>query len=323
MKRELREYQKRERRRVILRLVRVLAAAVIAVAVGLLNYYFPFRDLVPALELPLRQEGEMRLHFLDVGQGDCTIAELVDGSFLVIDGGNGDFQNNQKIKRYLRGLGAKEISILCTHADYDHSGGLSSLFESFQVQKVYLPPVSSENSSYLEFLELAGKAGAETVKRYDVIAGGESYCVCLSPYSVEEGSSNAASAVLYFSYRGATALLCSDIPAEREALLLREYAMYPPIFDSGEYTVRLENIDVLKVAHHGSGGSTSDDWLSLLSPASAVISCGRYNGYGHPALETLERLAAHGADIYRIDELGDVVLTVSPDGSLAFSYGDT
>ena len=82
------------------------------------------------------------------------------------------------------------------------------------------------------------------------------------------------------------------------------------LFDSGEYRVRLEETDILKLSHHGSASSNTAEWLALLSPEKAVVSCGKGNNYGHPAPEALARAEAAGAEVFRTDELGDIVLSV-------------
>ncbi|MDE6677094.1 MAG: hypothetical protein K2K12_05230, partial [Clostridia bacterium] len=105
-------------------------------------------------------------------------------------------------------------------------------------------------------------------------------------------------------------LLGADISGSREQRLLDEYALMEGIFDSGQFRVRLEDTDILKVSHHGSAYSSSEEWLSLLSPEVAVVTCGRGNRYSHPAAESVARLTDIGADIYRTDELGNIVISI-------------
>ena len=163
----------------------------------------------------------------------------------------------------------------------------------------------------------AEKRGAEikTAKRYEVLDYGGAYVSILSPYSQGETDGNEASTVLYLRYGEFSALFTADMNAKREEKLRQEYAVMPEIFDRGDYTVRLEDIDVRKVAHHGSDASSSADWLGLIKPAVSVISCGKGNPYGHPSGGALQRLADCGSKIYRTDELGDILVSAFPDGN--------
>ncbi len=267
--------------------------------------------------LPARGEGEMRLHFLDVGQGDCTVVEFPDGSAMVVDAGNGSRENDELLTRYLRGLHIQSPLLVFTHADADHCGGFPAIIRTFGAEKLFLPVLSSADSSYRNTVEAAIAAGVPTeiLTRY---GGGEhagASWSCISPRSAEEEDANDSSAVLYLSYAGVGALLCGDISGTREKFLLTEYSLFAGIYDSGGRTVRLEDTKILKVAHHGSGTSSTGEWLSLLGAETAIVSCGRGNSYGHPALEATERLAASGARIFRTDELGCVMVTVSQDGT--------
>lgn len=291
----------------------VVCSCVLAIALllSLLHYFVPFRALLPAYAIPARREGELRIHFLDVGQGDCTVIEYPSGGVLVIDAGDGSWENNNKIVRYLKGLSPSRTELLLTHADSDHYGGFTALLKTFGAEVFYLPSIPSEASAYTELLETVERTGCETavLTRYATIADESgAYAVCLSPYSFGETDGNEASVVLYLSYEGINAVFCGDVSAEREQRLAREYAIDETLFDSRGYTVRLPETNILKVAHHGSAYSSSEEWVSLLNAEVSVISCGRGNSYSHPTGAALSRLSA--SEIYRTDELGDIVVCI-------------
>lgn len=292
----------------------LLAASVLSVLLlGLLAYLVPFSRFLPAFRIPQREKGELRLHFLSVGQGDCTLIEFEE-ELLVVDGGDGSFSAENKLIRYIKGLHPQRISLLLTHADMDHYGGFSALCEEFEIAQCYLPVLSSENERYQKFLaeiEREG-CGTATLTRYDKIEKAGGYLVCISPRSGGETDENDSSAVLYLDFGGITALLCGDISEAREQLLLREYALMEGIFDSGNCKVTLKDIDILKAPHHASAYSSSKEFLELLRPQSYIVSCGKDNLYKHPAGEALERFRAASPDgkIYRVDELGDVIVSV-------------
>lgn len=319
------EYKKRKRKRLIFRAAMLLFAVCVIAAIGVWNFFTPFRTYLPAYSLETREEGEVRIHFLDVGQGDCAVIELPGGAALMIDAGDGSWEHNNHILRYLKGLGSPALTLVATHADADHCGGFPAVFEAFTVEKVYLPVLSQTGSVYEAFLERAKEYPNETLTRYSLAAEGEAYAVCVSPYSQGETAENDSSAVLYFSYAGVNVLFGADISAARETQLLDEQKLSEElgesIFDSGKYAVRLDETDILKVSHHGSAGSSSAAWLEMLSPATAVVSCGAGNPYLHPNGDALSRLAAVGADVYRTDELGDVMITIYKNGTYKTEYG--
>ncbi len=320
------EYKKRNIYRILRRAAGIFAAVCTIAAIGVWNEFSPFRRALPVYGIDARDRGEVRVHFLDVGQGDCSVVEFPDGSALVIDAGDGSWENNDHILRYLKSLHISTLFLVVTHAETDHCGGVAALLEDWRANTVYLPVLPASMRLYESIADAAAAQGAEvkTLSRYDVIATGDAYAVCVSPYSVDETDMNDSSAVLYFRYAGVNVLFGGDISKEREKRLINEQklsdALGERLFDSGNYAVDLRETDILKVSHHGSGGSSSEEWLALLSPKTAIVSCGAGNIYGHPAGGALNRLAAAGADIYRTDELGDIMVTISKNGTYTTEY---
>ncbi len=292
--------------------------ALFLAVISTVAFLIPPRGWMSAYAIPEIEKGEVRLHFLNVGQGDCEIVEFSDGSVYVIDAGAGKFNEENHLIRYLKSLKAKEINMILTHADSDHYGGFSELIDIFKVDRFYLPAVSSEDNDYTRLLKTIESEGCatETLTRYSTIDCADGYFVCLSPFAEGETDHNNSSAVLYLSCCGTRALFSGDIEASRERRLLREYQADSNIFNAGEKVVDLEDIDFLKVAHHGSAESSAEEWLSLLSPRACFLECGEGNSYHFPRAETIERIGkVCGEDaIYRTDELGDVIVTVK-DGN--------
>ncbi len=309
---------------VLKRTASLLAALFFLLFCAAFNESVSFRALLPAYAVGARGEGEMRLHFLSVGQADCTVVEFPDGSTLVVDAGDGSWESDNRIERYLDGLGVEKIgSLVVTHGDSDHCGGAARLLGRYGAERVYVPMFEGSTGKYRDFLAAAEELGCPMLPltRYGTIGDPSAYAVCISPRSSEEGSENDCSAVLFLSYAGVNALLCADITAARERLLVEENSLMEGIFDRGEYRVRLGETDILKIAHHGSGESSCEEFLSLLTPSVAVVSCGAGNSYGHPASGALGRLAGAGCSVYRTDELGDVMVTISKDGTYRVDYG--
>ncbi len=267
-----------------------------------------------------RREGEMRIHFLDVGQGDCTIIELPDDKIMMIDGGNGKTATKKTVMRYLNALKVKEIDYLVvTHADSDHCGSLEEVFRYKKVLNAYLPTsFSISQTEYAETYAAAVKEGCELVeptRGIDLsVKTGETPYVLSFLYPLGDFISteddNEESAVIWLDYMGQSALFCADIGVEVENNLLFED-------ESGLFDLRGVNLDeteILKVAHHGSKYSSGLAFLKYLRPQTAVISCGADNDYGHPTSETLQRLTSVGAQVYRTDLDGHIVVTITADG---------
>lgn len=268
-----------------------------------------------------RQAGEMRVHFLDVGQGDCELIELPDGKIMLIDGGADD-ESATRIIRYLNALKIETIDyLLITHADSDHCGGLQKVVKYKEVKRAFLPLTNAtENEAYAAaHAELMAK-GCQweyAARSVDLSVEGEiSYTLrFLYPYTLQteqDVSTNENSAVVWLDFLGASVLFTGDAPMETEEKLMRDHRL--GLLDE---SVKLAETELLKVAHHGSADSTSLSFLQYLGVKQAVISCGADNAYGHPTLEVLSALSAQRAEIYRTDECGNLVWTVSKTGDYA------
>ncbi len=316
------------------RLKRIALCVLLFVVVGLTVFscFYPPESWKYYFRLPdveKRKDGELRIHFLDVGQGDCTIVELPDGKVLLIDGGNDDGATKKKIMRYLNALGVDEIDyLLITHADGDHCGSLEEVFRYKKVLNAYLPSsFESSDVEYAEAYEAAVKEGCTLVSssRSITLTGPSSAPYTLAflwPYAEgkegeneeemkEKYGDNWDSAVVWLDYKGVSTLFCGDAPKEVEESLLIEAKS--GLFDGRG--VALSETEIVKISHHGSADASSLEFLRYLHVQTAVISCGRGNAYGHPTNAVLRNLAAVNAQTYRTDERGNIVITVKADGS--------
>lgn len=243
-------------------------------------------------------EGEILVHFLDVGQADCTLIRTRD-TVILVDAGSDEPGVADGVVRYLRDLDIKEIDCLVlTHPHADHIGGAPTLFREFSIVECLLPALATDTPLFTELLDALEAEGclvSEAVRGKRLTLGAVTLDV-LSPDAFASGDENTRSAVVLAKYRESTLLLTADIPLEKEAELLAYY---------GEEALRA---DVLKVAHHGSATATGEQFLKALSPDYAVISCGRGNTYGCPSAEVLARLSFVGVTVYRTDTEGTVVL---------------
>ena len=160
-----------KKRRRLLRLIRTGIVCLTAFAVALALCILPYRALLPAAHIPARGEGELRVHFLSVGQGDCTIVEFPSGKALVVDAGDGSFEANDTIVSYIKGLDCSSLLLAVTHADIDHYGGARELLRVFSFDCVYLPVLPSGAPAYESFLDAVLKEGCarDTLVRYDAV----------------------------------------------------------------------------------------------------------------------------------------------------------
>jgi competence protein ComEC len=243
----------------------------------------------------------LTLHFLDVGQGDGAVLRTPSGRWVLIDAGprNDHSDAGRRVMvPYLASHGARELALaIVSHAHADHLGGVPSVLERFRAGVVLEPGEQVADPLYYGFLnELATDAIAWHIGRRGehFVLDGVSFTV-LHPDPSWDGwgeDINEDSLVVLVEYGSFQALFSGDagFPAETEM------------------RGRVHAIDLLKVGHHGSRGSTGDEWLDSLRPRAAVISVGQ-NKYGHPAPETLGRLLKHHVEVWRTDRDGSVSVT--------------
>ena len=272
-----------------------------------------------------RADGELRIHFVDVGQGDATVIELPDGKIMLIDGGDGSDTANKSLLRYLNALKVERIDyLLATHADKDHCGGLERVLEYFEASRVFLPFVNpTVNSAFARFYQALKEkdCAVEYSARSIALSGVDYRLQFLYPYtsdlqsSVEKGEyqedTNEGSAVVWLEYQGVSALFTGDAPKIVEEKLVRDDKL--GLLDS--LGIELTSTEILKVAHHGSDDSTGAEFLEYLGVKTAVISCGENNAYNHPSQAVSALLAQKGIDTYRTDKQGSIIATVAQSGS--------
>lgn len=255
----------------------------------------------------------LKVVFLDVGQGDCTIFQLPKGKVILIDGGGAASATDVERSRitgervvvpYLRRQGVQRISLLVlSHPHSDHVGGLVPVLEEMPVGEVWDPGVASRariSPTYEAFLALVHKKRiAYRTMREGTTAslGKEALIEVLWPRSVGTGNSNTEvnndSLVLRIT-TGATAfLLPGDVEMESEEALAHSEA---------------EPVHILKAPHHGSRTSSTPSFLGHFRPGLAVISAGQHNPYGHPSPEAVRNLRSAGARVFRTDQDGAVTV---------------
>ena len=240
----------------------------------------------------------LEVDFLDVGQGDAILIKAPGGQNILIDGG----PDKVILKRLAENLAWWDKTIdlmILTHPHDDHVAGLIEVLKRYQVEKILYTGVTHNAPNYLAWLKLVREKKVQMLiidKPQIIKLGAESQLEILYPdqslLAKAVSDLNQSSIVMMLAYGKNKFLLTGDAGEEVERKLI----------DSGTNL----SAEVLKVGHHGSQSSTSEEFLNQVKPNLAVISVGKDNDFGHPSLRTVKRLERAGAEIYRTDEKGTV-----------------
>lgn len=246
-----------------------------------------------------------RVDYIDVGQGDAIYLHASDGTDILIDGG--PRSTGPTVVAHLQDAGVDDIEVMIlTHPDADHEGGLIDVLQSAIPVESWI--TNGQLDDTLTYQALITETMARGLTPTPAVAGqsyrwGDVQALVLNPQPVLDPDQNDNSVTLLVVYGDVRFLFTGDITADAEQVLL----------ETGTASLRLAlPADVLKVAHHGSKNSSSAAFLEAVNPEVAVISVGAGNPYGHPAQETMDRLSAVGANVYRTDKYGTI--TVISDG---------
>jgi competence protein ComEC len=263
-----------------------------------------------------RAKGKLEVTVLDVGQGDSLFVVSPGGKTLLIDGGGafsgflgreehyGVDPGEEAVSAYLWSRGFQKLDVVAlTHAHQDHIGGLTAILENFRVGRLWIGrEVSSPALARLEELARERKIPIEHELRgksftWDGVSG-EFLWPEIGPEEIAPSAKNNDSLVLRLHYGNRNVLLPGDAEKESERAIL------------AENRAEALRADVLKIGHHGSKNSTTDEWLAGVQPRLGIVSAGEDNPYGHPSPQLLERLEKAGVRVLRTDRDGAVhVLT--------------
>lgn len=245
-------------------------------------------------------EKKLTVSFLDVGQGDAVLIESPTGRQVLIDGGatRGVLRAlSRAMPLFDRTLDA----VVLTHPDQDHGGGLSYVFERYQVAMLFETENRSDSPAYERFREARdAEPGLRTItprRGQRILLGGDAHIDVLFPDREVSGvESNTASIILRVVYGTHEFLLTGDAPSSIETYI------------SSLYGTNLES-EVLKAGHHGSNTSSSAEFIDVVKPAYVVYSRGCKNRYGHPSPEVAERFTARSVLAFDTCENGTVTFT--------------
>lgn len=303
---------------------------------------------------------DLKIHFVDVGQGDCILIELPDGKNVIIDSGENNYSD---LKSYIdENTSIKSFDYaIATHADSDHIKNFDEILRDFEVKKIYRPHVlytgnkynfssdfnkggskgSKDSVTYAEFLRAVDNetyidngvtkdADWEFFTHESDFAGKisineqiyEYYFDFLTPRvesfsDINYKNANDYSPIIKFTYCDVDVLFTGDAEGGNEGDAEDDFVS---IYSDLGVSV---DVEILKVSHHGSKTSTTEEFLELVKPEYAVIQCGLNNEYGHPTQVVLDRLLNVNTSVYRNDLQGDVLLTINNLGEFNFSTQKT
>jgi competence protein ComEC len=291
-------------------LVGVAVGVIVLIIAGILLLRYWNRK-EPTSTTPPPSGDELRVHVLDVGQGDSILIVAPGGKSVLVDAGTPG--KGKLILDAMRRNGVGQIDLLvATHAHADHIGGADEVLRGAKVVSVLDSRVPNATKNYEDFLEAIDEAGAKYIaaapgQRFDL--GGNAFLTVLAPLQplfrkadLRSGGNepNANSIVMRLDYGDFSLLLTGDAEAETEERLIRSGA----------------NIKarVLKVGHHGSKYASSEEFLRQGGFEAAIISDGEDNRYGHPSQEVLDRFRARGLKLYRTDLEGGITIVSRGQG---------
>ena len=243
-------------------------------------------------------KGRETIAVLDVGQGLCVAAMAGDSTVLIDCGGINSPDNAGELAgRYLLSRGRKSIdALMLTHLHQDHSNGVAMLMEMLELRQLIVPKPAEGEALPDHILESARRHGVEIkyISADSILRVGEK--ITASLYAPAENSrDNESCMAVHLELGDYQALITGDSPMTEELRLTQEQ--------------ELAGTELLVAGHHGSADASSPQLLAELGGDTAVISVG-FNSYGHPAEETLERLALYGYNVYRTDKDGTVEIRI-------------
>jgi competence protein ComEC len=250
--------------------------------------------LILAGIIGLGRNQELKIIFLDVGQGDAILIEQ-GGNQILIDGGPSEQVLMEKLGRFIPFWDRKIETLIATHPDKDHIAGLMAVMKNYQVGTIINSRVPQESEISQEFeklisqekiTEIAGEPGLKVSW-----PNGASLKIVEAKIAKD---TNQGSVVARLNFGENSFLFTGDITENEEKDLM---AKIPDSLAA----------DFLKVAHHGSKYATSTEFLDSVKPKEAIISVGKNNRYGHPTAEVLGRLEERGINILRTDQSGDII----------------
>jgi len=239
--------------------------------------------------------GDLSVTFLDVGQGDSIVITTPHHKTFIIDGG--DVGNGKKIEQFLKYNGISRVhGAILSHAHSDHMDGLGELALSYPFEKLFLSQIPIEDTHFKAFYDIiqSEHIPVHKMSAKDVIKDKDIEMTCIYPIQgLNQIEGNDASVVLVLKHNQVSYYFTGDIEAYYEKEMARN--------------IEKNHINILKVPHHGSKTSSTQELITQVAPDVAIISCGKKNRYNHPHTEVVDRYRVNKVPVQTTKDVGAVI----------------
>ena len=241
----------------------------------------------------VNSENSLYVYYIDVGQADSILIVNQNQSALIDAGNNEDGEN---VVNFIKSKGITKLNyVIGTHPHEDHIGGLDNVINKIDVDKIYLPEIQTNTKTYEDVLQAIQNKNQKinSFKQGNKFTIGNAKLEVITDSILDKNNLNLSSNIIRMEFNGTSFLFTGDAEEENEK------------------TIKWPQTDILKVGHHGSTTSTSQNFLNQLKPKYAIISVGKDNEYGHPNKEILQKLNNIETEIFRTDESGTIEIIVT------------
>ena len=238
----------------------------------------------------------LKVYFIDVGQGDCTLIEK-NGEYVLIDAGNN--RDGKKLVNYFNSLGITKFKyVIGTHPHEDHIGGMDDIIKNFNIEHYLMPDLITPTPTFEEVLKQLENKNI----KYEVPEIDSTFKLGNAKFKTifidnDEEDMNNSSIVLKLTYKNISYLFMADAEKKVENQILNKDI----------------KSNVLRVGHHGTKYATTKEFLNAVNPEYSVISVGKDNDYGFPKQDVLNRIKNSGSRLFRTDTRGTIISTTDGD----------